>query len=199
MKIISKYKDYYDYLIGIYGEDNKLILDRRNNEPYYLYNNDKIDLYIADYKIEGLVVEGKYLYGEQLRPYIIDDINKNRIISYLLSTHYKRDYNKSHSIKYKDIVRWCYLEPIKDLELTNTKYNTPILIRSSMNKLSKYPKLSDLNLGSFISPETIYNWLSNWLSNQINIKESKVQELPDSLKIVNKGFDIKKSFRPKIK
>ena len=27
MKIISKYKDYYDYLQGIYGVDEKLILD----------------------------------------------------------------------------------------------------------------------------------------------------------------------------
>lgn len=31
MKIISKYKDFYDYLVGIYGEDEKLVYDRRLN------------------------------------------------------------------------------------------------------------------------------------------------------------------------
>lgn len=29
MKIISKHKDFYDYLVGIYGEDEKLVFDRR--------------------------------------------------------------------------------------------------------------------------------------------------------------------------
>ena len=29
MKIISKYKDYYDFLLGKYGVDPKLVLDRR--------------------------------------------------------------------------------------------------------------------------------------------------------------------------
>ena len=32
MKIISKYKDYYDYLTGIYGVDDKIVLDRRGWE-----------------------------------------------------------------------------------------------------------------------------------------------------------------------
>lgn len=31
MKIISKFKDYYDYLVGKYGEDPILVFDRRNN------------------------------------------------------------------------------------------------------------------------------------------------------------------------
>lgn len=33
MKIISKYKDYYDYLQGIYGVDEKKILDRTSYKP----------------------------------------------------------------------------------------------------------------------------------------------------------------------
>lgn len=33
MKIISKFKDYYDYLVGKYGEDPILVFDRRNNSP----------------------------------------------------------------------------------------------------------------------------------------------------------------------
>ena len=48
MKIISKYKDYYDYLVGTYGEDPKLILDRR--EGFILSKDStecKYQLYIC--------------------------------------------------------------------------------------------------------------------------------------------------------
>jgi len=31
MKIISKHKDYYDYLVGIYGIDEKMVYNRRTN------------------------------------------------------------------------------------------------------------------------------------------------------------------------
>lgn len=34
MKIISQYKDYYDYLIGFYGIDEKIVLDRRKFNKY---------------------------------------------------------------------------------------------------------------------------------------------------------------------
>ena len=55
MKIISKYKDYYDYLQGIYGIDNNLILDRIKFSPIsYEYDNTIITLYICDYKIQGV-------------------------------------------------------------------------------------------------------------------------------------------------
>ena len=50
MKIISKYKDVYDYLTGIYGEDPLLILDRRefdiNRISASQFYNTKIQLFI---------------------------------------------------------------------------------------------------------------------------------------------------------
>lgn len=200
MRIISKYKDYYDYLSGIYGEDPKLILHRRNKEDYYLSDNSMIELYIADYKIEGLFIGNKYLYGDQIKPYIVDDSKKKywwKKWAYL-SKHYPRNYEESFHIKHKDLESWCYLKPMKDLELTNTKHNIPILIKTTFG-LKKYPKLSNLNLASFVPAETIYKWLSEWLSNQITNKEKQTKEITDILKIENKGFDKKRSFRPKMK
>ncbi len=47
MIILSKYKDYYDYLVGIYGRDENKIFDRREmvtdeefvfDEKIFLYN-----------------------------------------------------------------------------------------------------------------------------------------------------------------
>jgi len=56
MKIISKYKDYYDYLQGAYGMDEKVVLDRRTNaqpsiSPYKPNERGKYSLltfYICD-------------------------------------------------------------------------------------------------------------------------------------------------------
>jgi hypothetical protein len=199
MYILSKYKDYYDYLTGIYGVDKKLILDRRNTDSCHIYN--KITLYIAGYVIEGIYFNNKFYYGEDLRKYIVDKSNINQWWKKWkwLSRHVLRDYDKSYHIKFKDVEDWFYLEPIKDKKDINQKYNCPIIIKNSFNNYCKYPKLEDLGLASFIPAETIYQWLSEWLSNQITSKEKQIKEIPDSLKIENKGFDKKRSFRPKIK
>lgn len=201
MKIISKYKDYYDYLTGIYGIDEKLILDRREKEAYLLPSIGKITLYIAGYIIEGLIKEnGQFVYGQYLKKYIVDKY-KTRCWQKKwrwLSTHMERNYDKSYHVKYKNDEDWYYLEPLKDLENTNKIHNCPILLKIN-NKFYKYPKLDKLNLSKFILAKNIYQWLSEWLSNQITEKEKEIKELPDSFKIENKGFDKKKSFRPKMK
>lgn len=49
MKIISKNKDFYDYLVGLYGEDEKLVYDRRLN----FYQNPTI----ACPKLKGFEIE----------------------------------------------------------------------------------------------------------------------------------------------
>jgi hypothetical protein len=201
MKILSKYKDYYDYLVGIYGEDPKLILDRRDKDNYALVTGSKIVLYIAGYVIEGLILEnGNILYGEALTPYIVDKTKyRNWWYRYKwLSKHQNRDYSKSVHIKYKDEEDWYYLEPVKDPQDTNILNNCPILIKTIYG-LCKYPKLESLKLPTYLKAETIYQWLTEWLSNQITEKEKQIKDIPDKLKIQNKGFDIKKSFRPNIK
>lgn len=202
MKIISKYKDYYDYLSGIYGIDEKLILDRRTCEEYLLPSVGKITLYIAGYVIEGLKTESnRILYGKDLEQYIVDKSNTRHWWRKWkwLSTSNKRDYDKSYHIKYKASEKWYYLEPVRDLENTNKDLNCPILIKIDGHEAKRYPKLDKLGIASFIPAETIYKWLSTWLSDQITEKEKQIKEIPDSLKIENKGFDKKRSFRPKMK
>lgn len=48
MRIISKYKDYYDYLVGIYGED-PLIVYVRSGEPL-VFNTNFFKEYLNPYK-----------------------------------------------------------------------------------------------------------------------------------------------------
>lgn len=88
MRIISKYKDYYDYLQGIYGIDEKLILDRtgnfatperfRTNVLRYKHNRDLYEIvrfWICGRLIEGLfnIGTGIFLYGEDLKELASND------------------------------------------------------------------------------------------------------------------------------
>lgn len=198
MKIISKYKDYYDYLQGLYGIDKKLILDRRDHDLIpYTPSDGKLTFYIAGYIIEGYwsEKEKKCYYGDDLKQFVDK-------IDYIPSQPWKRDCSKSIWLHNKNLNRihngdWYYIEPIKDKDKFNIKYNCPILLKFNSYML-KYIKLSDFNMASFISSNKMYEMLSEWLSKQITLKE-EVPELNNDNKIKSKGFDIKKSFRPKMK
>ena len=193
MYIISKYKDYYDYLTGIYGIDKKLVLDRRDSESLYMPSIDtKIVLYIAGYIVEGWCTNDKLYFGKDLYKF------KNKHQSYLPSRHWKRDYNKSIYIGEGMSASWIYTEAVKDKDNINIKENCPILY-SYWNKYKKYPQLSKFNLASFIPPETIYKWIEEWLSARITDKETHIDTRDDVSKLQDKGFDKKYSFRPKIK
>jgi len=77
MKILSKYKDYYDYLMGIYGEDPLLILDRREGRQLSFCDNHNymLNLHIGGYEIQGFSpgredrpdIPAKVYWGENLR------------------------------------------------------------------------------------------------------------------------------------
>lgn len=195
MKILSKGKDYYDYLTGIYGIDEKLVLDRRNSDARY--NPEYLRFYIAGYIIEGIYQDKQFYYGEKLKELEYD----KSIKKIWLSRHNKRDYYKSIEIKYGSEgykkLDWIYLEPVKDSENINQKENCPVLLKY-WNKYHKFPYLKEYDLQKFIPAETIYQWLSEWLGNQITLKE-KSPELSNDNKIESKGFDKKRSFRNKMK
>ena len=184
MKIISKYKDYYDYLVGIYGEDPKIILDRRESEQLYLpLFPDKITLVIAGLVIEGYYVNNKIHYGERLLPY-----------------QQKYKYWKPKKENGIIIDRDYYsLVPFKDDKQLNKKLDCPILYLRYNRTPVKYPILHLLDLPSFIPAEEMYQMLYQYLSNQLSEKEDKVDNRNDIEKLEAKGFDKKESFRPNIK
>ena len=67
MKIISKFKDFYDYLTGVYGVDPKLVLDRRNMLNYELGIDTKYLLKIGTHVIDIFVDNiGNIHYGDNL-------------------------------------------------------------------------------------------------------------------------------------
>ena len=202
MSIISKYKDYYDYLQGIYGIDEKLILDRRSYIGLpYTPSSQKLIFYIAGYIIEGYWDEDVNIctFGTDLVKF---DRHTNKC--YIPPLRTNRDYSKSIWLHGKQFGwlyggDWYYTNLVKDVNNTNEQENCPILLKSWSNgRFIKYPILKDFNLPSYISAEKMYNMLSEWLSNQIT-KREQISEMSDVLKIESKGFDTKRSFRPKMK
>jgi len=209
MRILSKYKDYYDYLSGIYGEDPKLILDRRDfdNNTYRFLDNkiDYITLFICGYRIEGVYKNGNFYYGNNLLE-ISKGIKENKKSKYWLvwsNKYYEALYYIFPDGRFEDYILG---EIVEDKDKINEKYDCPILLQSSIGRRSdqinveKWPILGDLGLASYIQPEKIYQWLVDWLSQRETDKEQQRDiNLTDNQKIENKGFSNKRSFRPKMK
>ena len=57
MKIISKYKDYYDYLSGVWGEDPKLVLVRKGEFVVQSTNPSGCDMYVLTFIIGGIMIQ----------------------------------------------------------------------------------------------------------------------------------------------
>ncbi len=199
MKIITKYKDYYDYLTGIYGVDPKLVLDRREgySSPVLDYSSErereyKITLVICGRRIEGYRYQNKIYYGQDLIQFKNTENVKYPIVNYPHITIERGRYRGSYDTR-------LALEPIPGFDIINKQYDCPILIESGLNNYNKFPKLEDLHLASFIPAEQLYGWLSQWLAQQIDEQQNIKNTLTDVEKLENKGFHKVTSFRPNIK
>ncbi len=199
MKIITKrsQKDYYDFLIGVYGEDPLIVLDRTKNDklPYSISNDVVVRFYIGGYLVEGYKINDSYYYGENLHEFGDD---KRYISPYSY---------RNQNIEVKDLIYlkdsksrspYVLIKPVVDVELINEKENCSILLAfngaGGVNYL-KYPNLSSFNIQSLLSPEVVYKMISDWISSQITKSENKVDSRSNIEKIESKGFDKKTSFR----
>lgn len=197
MKIISKYKDYYDYLVGIYGIDEKLVLDRTKFDVP-LYSN------IVTFYICGKVIDGYYDSKEE-RFYFGDDILKKFPKS-------EKQYSKwslrfSHSLyDYDEVIhipvegsrfgQYANLTILDDKKFTNETMGCPIMCSGKVNYNQNptyyhFPKLEDTGIAKILPPHEIYMLLNEWLGKEKVITDNRTNEE----KILSAGFDKKISFR----
>jgi hypothetical protein len=179
MKIISKFKDYYDYLQGVYGVDPKLILDRTQFTPITPSSDYNVyTFFICGYKYQGMFLNGKMLFGDELEPL-------SRKESYYLN-HY--DYYIEYGNKsYVRVIK----RPLLDMNNINEKYNQPILLRIGIPAEYQIPMLKNFNFIKIIPAEKLWIMLSEWLSKDNS--PTVIQSNKD--KILSHGFDLKSSFR----
>jgi hypothetical protein len=189
MKIISKYKDYYDYLVGIYGVDEKLILDRTDFVlTSKLTNKSKVTFYICGYIIDGYYIDGKFYYGSDLEQFA-DEPSKWRWLNDNDLYYIKDDQFRYRTLNF-------YKVPTLDKDNINETMNCPILIvdsKSSESKISfsKFPILKDYDVVSIFPPEKLWTMIYDFLSKNKDIENKQ----SDKEKIISKGFDYKHSFR----
>lgn len=202
MKILSKYKDFYDFLSGIWGEDPKLVLDRRefHHPDFYPQSAEHIKLYICGKIIQGFWDGQNFYFGESLskfgeikeprqRHWFFNPENENgRYVRFDFAPDHPYSMRNSYEI---------IIDPIDDKKGVNIKENCPILMsnRYSRDGYHKYPILSKMNVGSVLSPEVIYKMLVDWLSERNNEAEYRPDNRNDVEKLISKGFDKKHSFR----
>lgn len=152
MKVISRYKDYYDYLQGVYGVDEKLVLDRDNSpkvfdpneykdyRPYWKESSNykKVHLYICGYVIEGIIYDNKIYFGKDVEK--LSDINKNITVKLSKNTRNDHEYYNVHTDIYTGKTRYDgvkvyevisvdkYIIKMHENYDPNKKYNCPIMV-----------------------------------------------------------------------
>jgi len=212
MKIISKYKDYYDGCVNSLGLDTTIIYNRINNiidyktlNHYNLYfNNANIFkngsirynfnilgvcgklyplLIVQEHKI-GQSIDFKYIYDREL------------IVNFF-KEHYNIFYQKVKPIENyltlvdnKQILDLFHIHKCGSFMLSADRYgsNYQELI------LEIEPNLNALEFYKIVDSFTLFNSMSSYISEQINT-EIETDTLSDKEKIITKGFDPKYSFR----
>jgi hypothetical protein len=190
MKIISKYKDYYDYLQGIYGIDDKLILDRRDfNSIPKDRCNEKVQLIIGDKILAGYHYNNEYYFGQK-RLDKLNEITKSKKVN-----RWDEEEGVTHWIL--DTRLNCNIKGFNnDTEFAICEYTVPKYKESVILGVKyKYPKLSDYNISFILDPHTIWLILNEYLSRKVTEGEPIVPVGDDKVRLLSAGFDPKTSFR----
>ncbi len=201
MKIISNYKDYYDYLMGIFGVDPKIIYERVNKssqeiigDTYFIFHIlGKQYLFVQYQGISYLTLpELKELYnhfensGKDYPEFLRD------ILSSYLEGDSGWDY-KLHEYSTKLITEY----PASEI---NKKENCPIVRSKIMWKsfliehveVEKNPKLEGYKISRVLPAKEMYLGLCEWLA----YKEPATNAPPEDMgRFESKGFSKKTSFR----
>lgn len=190
MKIISKYKDYYDYVVYKYGIDPLKVYIRK---PAFYYENSKIEWRFGNFDFDPYLKRFGDYAPIKRKIETKDGVKEIK-------------YNKSFQLAicgriyylfylYGKLVGWSTKtnnssqDEKTDL---NEKHNSPIIILGSFGRIiAKDIILKQLNFGSIIGPEEMFLLVQDFVSK----KELPEITQSDKSKIISKGFDIKKSFR----
>ncbi|MGP1576701.1 MAG: hypothetical protein ACTTH7_04305 [Treponema sp.] len=210
MRIMDKYKDYYDFL-GHTSEDRTLVYDRRGSTPlsketvlYHIYH------YSRDTSVIFGLQAGFKLFILQAIHLQADFDPKTRILQ-----HVTGDIQLVDSI---DNVNWSG-QPLQFVELelpfprSNNRWYTytgtwdrayqhqlktmPVMRRNGnelrIEVLAEKPLLRDTGIPALIPPFEIYKNLEMYIS---SLKTEKTVDIAtNDEKIINHGFDLKSSFR----
>lgn len=225
MRIISSFKDYYDYLQGVIGQDPLAYYERIPgnksigfHEKWFKHSYSSYapvvdgdpskeivlsivtsDGHAPSYSCNLHICDWKYKF-------VVDNRGKFYLPPFLKLN--KNNPNTLYDIlesygwpdhvlsKYK--VRWTGgydYAGYTDTDL-NTKENCPIIFEAGKFLVCN-PRLEDIGLNKIIPAEQMYHMLTNWFLSKRDSPSPK--PISDKNKILSHGMDPKRSFRPNIK
>jgi len=211
MKILSKkgQKDYYDFLVGIYGEDPLIVYDRTKTVSFndYVYCDmiSPFNIYVGGFVINGIkqcinkTKEINYYYGDKLLSFS----NQNHvpfywpsIPSHLVNKKIMRDFV---SVSFDEGLRrrrteFLSLTPYADVNGINEKFKSPVVFEI-YGEFFPNCLLKDIKLNKFLTAEQAFKLISDWISGQKTKSENHLDSRTDIQKIESYGFDKKNSFR----
>lgn len=188
MILLRKRTDYYDYLIGIYGRDEKKVYDRKldltSDEIYFedvskWRNTNIFDLYVCNrmYRVEQ-VKKGVW------------ELHK----FHKVNTDYagqRRHYRESQVSGLNDFE---YYIPRPSRMMSDS----PICIKGTFHRQDNLegftPILSTFGIPSVLDAVELYSEVDMYISNRMTLNEVR-SEQSDKNKLLSKGFDDKISFR----
>jgi hypothetical protein len=213
MKLISNFKDYYDYLIGSkYGIDPKCVYERvmkpvwKSGVKEFGYRFEQYRVAVAGDLYDYFYFDGEYYKkGDDLshlpdsiehKPYGPNHYMTDTVDLKQIKMQYsppKRDY--SHfSRQAIEMLKERDEEAKKKMKTINDKEECPVLLilpRTYNDQGVKNPKLSDIGFGKILGPEEVFLKIYNWLMREPVIENKQT----DKEKIQSHGFDLKTSFR----
>lgn len=209
MRILSKYKDYYDFYTGIFGVDNNKVYDRREIVEFDKTNS----AWNSDYGVITFAICGKlytmYVYRGELY-HTPEEMEK---LDMEIREHSSYKYDKLRLSFWESSLKRGESPFEKEFNLTNNiptdiniKRREPVLVEIStwryMNKLKdkdfSVPLLESFEFYKVLDPKEIYIQIETFLGWLVDNPP-----LPDEQtnigKIESHGFDKKTSFRPNMK
>jgi hypothetical protein len=198
MKILSNFKDYYDFIAGIYGIDDTIVYERHHQTVKHgCYNWDKKEyenknwekvpisgfsdssmglktslIALCDKTYFVAKYKGKFYFGEDAK-FILNEISDKWVKS-----RFKKEMSY-HS---------------QDTNINETE-KCPILLidnnGSEIRPIAKNIRLSDFGFGSFIEPLTIFTSISEFLTKEKPFVDNRT----NIEKLQSFGFDKVTSFR----
>lgn len=199
MKIISNFKDYYDYLQGIYGQDEKVVYERLcecsngceprtwSKVPNLNFNQEIWPTYhtlaICNVMYRVAIYNSKFYHNEE-----VDEL-KPLIKKFNL--HHPQLSHMSVAQDFYENTKY-FRTPIDRRKTDiNTKYNCPIIYIDSYSWLYKNVKLSQFGIGSIYPADKLFEDIYNFITKDPIIVDTRT----DIQKLECAGFDKKTSFR----
>ena len=243
MKIISKFKDNYDFMVSKYGLDETLVYDRRNSTPVSadeLWNLSQADKPFLEnagsrYKVR-VGKDGKLstdFYAGKDLPKLLHSvifIGKNLVHIFAAEGKIYTDFDLAENeredmyfngdiLTFKDgfcayiasrfesdILRFAALRASDPAALGSAdrasereNLSAPIVLfkrTQTTDFVAINPQLSAMGL--YMDADFVWQSLVEFLSAKKDA-EAPVGAVPNEIKIASKGFDAKRSFRPKMK